>query len=83
MAEFNMDKMAKKVAEKTMEELEGNGLFVRWIPVSERSPKKTGLYLVSIGDLVTTESFDGYDFRTRAFVRFVPDAWMPLPKPYM
>ncbi len=54
----------------------------KWIPVSERLPEKTGLYLVSIGDLVTTGSFDGHDFRTQTMVRFVPDAWMPLPEPY-
>lgn len=54
----------------------------RWIPVSERLPEKTGLYLVSIGDLVTTGSFDGHNFRTQTMVRFVPDAWMPLPEPY-
>lgn len=54
----------------------------RWIPVSERLPEKTGLYLVNIGDLVTTANFDGHNFRTQAMVRFVPDAWMPLPEPY-
>ena len=54
----------------------------KWIPVSERLPEKTGLYLVSIGDLVTTGSFDGHNFRTQTMVRFVPDAWMPLPEPY-
>lgn len=54
----------------------------RWIPVSERLPKKTGLCLVSIGDLVTTASFDGHNFRTQTMVRFVPDAWMPLPEPW-
>lgn len=54
----------------------------RWIPVSERLPEKTGLYLISIDDLVTTGSFDGHNFRTRTMVEFIPDAWMPLPKPY-
>lgn len=55
----------------------------RWIPVSERLPNKTGLYLISDGDLVASKSFDGDGFRTESAVRFMPDAWMPLPKPYM
>lgn len=54
----------------------------RWIPTSERLPEKTGIYLISIGDLVASKSFDGHNFRTESEVRFVPDAWMPLPKPY-
>jgi hypothetical protein len=45
-------------------------------------PEKTGMYLISIGDLVTSKSFDGHNFRTESAVRFIPDAWMPLPKPY-
>ncbi len=48
MAEFSMDKMAKKVAEKAMEELRDNGVFVaRWVPVSEGLPKSAGIYIVS------------------------------------
>lgn len=54
----------------------------RWIPVSEKLPEKTGIYLISIGDLVTSKSFDGHNFRTESAIRFIPDAWMPLPKPY-
>lgn len=54
----------------------------RWIPVSERMPEKTGMYLISIGDLVTSKSFDGHNFRTESAVRFIPDAWMPLPEPF-
>ena len=54
----------------------------RWIPVSERLPDKSGLYLVSIGDLVTTASFSGKSF----FKGLVDDvgaiAWKPLPEPY-
>ena len=53
-----------------------------WIKAKERLPQETGLYLFSIGDLVTTGQFDGHNFRTQSMVRFVPDAWMPLPKPY-
>lgn len=54
----------------------------RWIPISVRLPKKTGMYLVSIGDLVSVGNFDGHHFRTRSYVRFVPDAWLLLPPPY-
>ena len=49
-----------------------------WIPVTERLPEKTGLYLTNIGDLVTTMSFDGHTFSAWG----QPIAWMPLPKPY-
>ncbi|MBR2555391.1 MAG: hypothetical protein IKE94_11055 [Aeriscardovia sp.] len=54
----------------------------RWIPASERLPEKTGIYLISIGDLVASKSFDGHNFRTESAVRFIPDAWMPLPEPF-
>ena len=37
MAVFSMDKMAKKVAEKAIEELRDNGVFVGvWIPIKTR-----------------------------------------------
>ena len=53
-----------------------------WIPVSESRPTYTGLYLVSIDNLVTALSFDGTEFRNRSGVRIEVNAWMPLPKPY-
>lgn len=54
-----------------------------WISSVERLPQKTGLYLVSMGDLVTLGSFDGHIFRSQSMMlKFYPDAWMPLPKPY-
>ena len=52
-----------------------------WIPVSERLPDYSGLYLVSIGDLVTSLSFDGVAFNNKGF-RIVVNAWQPLPEPY-
>lgn len=52
-----------------------------WIPVSERWPSFTGLYLVSIDDLVTVANFTGMYFMHRGGWVEV-DAWMPLPKPY-
>ena len=53
-----------------------------WIPVSERLPKMSGLYLVSIDDLVATLSFDGIGFRNKGGIRVEVSAWMPLPEPY-
>lgn len=96
MAEFSMDKMAKKVAEKAMEELRDNGVFVaRWIPVSEGLPKS------AFGCFVTVEEDDrygepqgvlypefvGYDGETwnnasGEAIPFDVIAWMPLPEPY-
>lgn len=53
-----------------------------WIPVKERLPTKTGLYLVSIDDLVTTLNYAGTCFVNRGGVRVDVDAWMTLPNPY-
>ena len=53
-----------------------------WIPVSERLPEFTGLYLISIDNLVTALSFDGTGFMNRGGVRIEVDAWMSLPKSY-
>lgn len=40
MAELNIEKMAQEVAEKVMQDLRDNGVFVgRWIPMSEGLPK--------------------------------------------
>ena len=53
-----------------------------WIPVSERLPEYSGLYLISIDDLVTVANFTGTYFSNRGGVRVVVDAWQPLPEPY-
>lgn len=53
-----------------------------WIPLYESRPTYTGLYLVSIDNLVTSLSFDGTEFRNRSGVRIEVDAWQPLPEPY-
>jgi len=54
-----------------------------WIPVSERLPEYSGLYLISIYDLVTVANFTGKYFCDRQMDKFVDVlAWMPLPKPY-
>ena len=40
MAEINIEKMAQNVAEKAIQELRDNGVFVgRWIPVSKMLPE--------------------------------------------
>ena len=54
----------------------------KWIPVNEYLPMYSGLYLVSIDDLVTTMSFDGSVFRNRNMDKIQVNAWMPLPEPY-
>ena len=53
----------------------------RWIPVSERLPDLSGLYLVSVDDLVTVGNFGGTEF-TRGNVELRVIAWKPLPEPY-
>ena len=52
-----------------------------WIPVSERLPEYSGLYLISVDELVTVANFTGTYFMHRGgFVEV--DAWMPLIEPY-
>lgn len=56
----------------------------RWIPVSERLPEYSGLYLVSFCDLVTVANFTGTGFTDRSIPNAIKEvvAWKPLPKPY-
>ena len=65
MAEINIEKMANNVAEKAIQELRDNGIFIgRWISVSERLPTKeeyivnNGLFIVSDGNRTYAEYFD-------------------------
>lgn len=97
MAEFSIDKMAKKVAEKAMEELRDNGVFVaRWIPVSEETAKhpclatdKFGQIFIPVG-IVTIDdkcyNDENFDFgEPEGYLKKWPKeivAWMPLPEPY-
>lgn len=53
-----------------------------WIPVSERLPKYSGLYLISIDGFVTVANFIGTYFSSRGGNRVEVDAWQSLPKPY-
>lgn len=93
MAEFSMDKMAKAVAERAMEELKENGVFVGvWTSVSEGLPKSHGVYNVTrlIDEAYITNScfYDGStwydDTRINHSRKYLNDiiAWMPRPEPY-
>lgn len=51
----------------------------RWIPVSERLPKKSGKYLVTVKNgNVYAGTYDEYSGRFQC----AATAWMPLPQPY-
>ena len=50
-----------------------------WIPVSERLPEYSGLYLISVDDLVTVANFTGAYFMP-AYLKV--KAWQELPEPY-
>ena len=54
----------------------------KWIPVSERLPEFTGLYLISVDDVVTVANFTGTYFMHRGGGRVKVYAWQPLPEPY-
>ena len=53
-----------------------------WVPVSERWPSFSGLYLVSIDDLVTVAHFTGACFINRKGLMIDVSAWQELPEPY-
>ena len=82
MAEINIEKTAREVAEKAIQELRDNGIFIgKWIPVSERLPEEDGYYLVTLsnGDEVvahTSGIVQNHDYEPKML------AWMPLPEPY-
>lgn len=89
MAELNVDKMAKKVAEKALDDYVYQGKTIRewiaiiakntWIPVSERSPKDIKWYLTTtMYNEVYCDYWDGERFERTESVM----AWMPLPEPY-
>ena len=73
----------QKIIETIALEQSNSDKDCKWISVTERLPEQTGLYLVSIGDLVSTYPFDGYNFKLRqSNVTVYAEAWMKLPKPY-
>ena len=92
MAEINIEKMVQNVAQRVIQELKDNGVFVsRWIPVSEKLPEDGENVMFSTK---TNRVFEGrffndnteqqwYAFRDETFAwNNVVTAWMPLPKPY-
>ena len=76
--EYEKLKEALEVAIKALEEKEAD----RWIPVSERLPEYSGLYLISVDDVVTVANFTGAYFMHRGGGRVEVYAWKSLPKPY-
>lgn len=96
MAKMDIEKMAQNVAEKAIQNLRDNGVFVSsWIPVSERLPKESGYYLVNvyIEDCCFSEvsicwfaHSDDYSITAGEWRECADDelvtAWMPLPEPY-
>lgn len=93
MAEFNIEKMTHNVAEKAIQELRNNGVFVgRWIPVSERLPENKTYVLVTIsipGRQPHARSGwyqDGFFHNDNGDCWRATDievkAWMLLPQPY-
>ena len=84
MAELNVDKMAKSVAERAIQELKDNGVFVaRWIPVSERLPEESGSYLTTTRNnaVRVNHFYAGHGHQVFGYRNNVI-AWMPLPEPY-
>lgn len=53
-----------------------------WIPVSKSWPAFSGLYLVSIDDLVTVANFTGAYFINKRGLMLNVFAWQLLPEPY-
>lgn len=93
MAEINIEKMAQNVAEKAIQKLKDNGVFIgRWIPVNEGLPEEHKIYLVTYvtktGRRYVRDcecSYAGQSPRHIEWSKKISGeviAWMPLPEPY-
>jgi hypothetical protein len=91
VAEINFEKMAQDAAEKVIQDLRDNGVFVaRWIPVSEGLPEDGDRSLVTsycklinrkrISISICFVNKDG--FWSDIPLGYDVIAWIPLPKPY-
>lgn len=89
---IDIEKMAHIVAEKAIQELRDNGLFVSiWIPVNEGLPEENKTVIASTEYGVFPEARYtkeyGWEWAYEAgadYWRELNDvkAWMPLPEPY-
>ena len=95
MAEINIEKMAQNVAQKAIQELRDNGVFIdRWIPVRERLPEDRRAVLVTAywhetyQVMMASYFGDGlwwcvpFNNSGEHMQRLKPKAWMPLPERY-
>ena len=88
MAEFSVDKMARTVAKRAIQELKDNGVFVaRWIPVSEGSPEEgTWVFITFVDELSSGISIAYYSensWHGNIEKYDIVTAWMPMPEPYV
>ena len=88
---IDIEKIAHIVAEKAIQELRDNGLFVSiWIPVSEGLPEENKTVMVSTEYGVFPEARyteDGWEWAYESGADYWEElndveAWMPLPKRY-
>lgn len=88
VAAYNLIFDAADTIEALSEKVRANNLHEGWIPVSERLPKISGLYLVSTDQYgVWAARTDVFDVGTNSWAKeddkiTTINAWMPLPEPY-